>query len=192
MKRTEALEIVKEQLKLSRYEHTIRVTDTAVDLAKYYEQPIDKIEIAAILHDYAKYRDKAEMSRWIETSNLSKDLLQYHSELWHGPVGALLVKFEVGIEDPIILEAIHCHTTGKAHMNMVEKIIFLADYIEPGRDFPGVEAVRIQAKQDLDYACLLALKNTIDHLVIQEQLVYPDALHAYNDLLRKRKIKLGE
>ncbi|GGM31055.1 HD domain-containing protein [Paraliobacillus quinghaiensis] len=190
MNRTEALEIVRKHLKLSRYEHTIRVTDTAVDLAEYYGQPIDKIELAAILHDYAKYRDKNEMRRWIETSNLPKDLLQYHSELWHGPVGALLVKFEVGIEDQLILDAIHCHTTGKAHMNMMEKIIFLADYIEPGRDFPGLDTVRIQAKKDLDYACFLALKNTIDHLVIQEQLIYPDALHAYNDLLRK--IKVGE
>ncbi|WP_112181419.1 bis(5'-nucleosyl)-tetraphosphatase (symmetrical) YqeK [Paraliobacillus zengyii] len=190
MNRTESLQIVKSHLKLARYEHTIRVADTAIDLAVHYEQPTDKIELAAIFHDYAKYRDLDEMKRWIEKSTLPKDLLDYHSELWHGPVGALLVEREVGITDRTILQAIHWHTTGKAYMNTMEKIIFLADYIEPGRNFPGVEDVREQAIQDLDYAVFLTLKNTIQHLITHNQKIYPDAIHAYNHL--KSKIKLGE
>lgn len=189
MDRTKSLELVKPHLKLPRYEHTIRVADTAIDLAKHYQQPVDKVELAAIFHDYAKYRDRDEMQRWIETSTLPKDLLDYHPELWHGPVGALLIEREVGIRDRTILQAIHWHTTGKAYMNTIEKIIFLADYIEPGREFPGVENVREKATQDLDYAVFLALKNTIKHLLDKNQKIYPDAMHAYNHL--NSKIKWG-
>ncbi|WP_117169163.1 bis(5'-nucleosyl)-tetraphosphatase (symmetrical) YqeK [Paraliobacillus sediminis] len=189
MNRTESLQIVKSHLKLPRYEHTIRVADTAIALAKHYGQPVDKIELAAIFHDYAKYRDLDEMKRWIETSTtLPKDLLEHHTELWHGPVGALLVEREVGVTDRTILQAIHWHTTGKAFMSTMEKIIFLADYIEPGRKFPGVEAVREQAKQNLDYALFLALKNTIQHLITHNQKIYPDTIHAYNYLNSKNKL----
>lgn len=188
MNRIESLQIVKSHLKLSRYEHTIRVADTAIALAEHYGQSVDEIELAAIFHDYAKYRDLDEMKRWIETSTLPKDLLEYHTELWHGPVGALLVEREVGITDRTVLQAIHWHTTGKANMNTMEKIIFVADYIEPGRNFPGVEAVREQAQQNLDYALFLALKNTIQHLIAHNQKIYPDTIHAYNYLNSKNKL----
>ncbi|WP_079708437.1 bis(5'-nucleosyl)-tetraphosphatase (symmetrical) YqeK [Paraliobacillus ryukyuensis] len=180
MERQEALDIVKKQLNQKRYDHTIRVTDTAIALAKQYQENEKSVEMAAIFHDYAKYRDKDEMQRVIVESDLPKDLLDYHAELWHGPVGALLVQREVGITNEAILSAIHWHTTGKVHMSKIEKIVFLADYIEPGRSFPGIEEVREQAWINLDYACFMALQNTIAYLVSKQQLVYPDTVHAYN------------
>lgn len=78
---------------------------------------------------------------------------------------------------------VSCHTTGKKHMSVLDKVVFLADYIEPGRNFPGVDEVRETAETDLDKACLLALKNTIVFLVGRGRTVYPDTFHAYNDLL---------
>lgn len=185
MNRQSALELLKPHLTQSRYDHTVRVTDVAIKLAEHYQVDSSKVELAAIFHDYAKYRDLEEMEQIILQSNLPRDLLHFHTELWHGPVGAILVKQEIGITDLDILSGIHWHTTGKAHMSTFEKIIFIADYIEPGREFPGIHEVRQQAEQDLNKACFLALQNTITFLVKKQQLIYPDTFHAYNYFKRK-------
>ncbi|MBP2078129.1 bis(5'-nucleosyl)-tetraphosphatase (symmetrical) YqeK [Oceanobacillus polygoni] len=182
---TEAIEKVKPHLTVKRFEHTLRVADTAVKLAKRYDASQTKAELAAILHDYAKYRSLDEMERWIRKSTLPKDLLDYHHELWHGPVGAILIEREFGIRDKEIQSAVHYHTTGKAGMSILDKIIFLADYIEPGRSFPGINDVRKKAEQDLTHACLMASKNTITYLISKNTTVYPDSFHAYNDLTRQ-------
>ncbi|MFQ3542703.1 bis(5'-nucleosyl)-tetraphosphatase (symmetrical) YqeK [Halobacillus rhizosphaerae] len=182
--REEALAYVKPHLKQSRYEHTVRVTDTAVELAEKYGSDRKLTELAAALHDYAKYKDIDLMKRWIaEDRRLPKDLLDYHHELWHGPVGALMLEREIGLDNQAVISAISAHTTGKKHMSVMDKVVFLADYIEPGRDFPGVDEVRSIAKENLDQACLMALKNTISFLVSKDRTVYPDTLHAYNDFI---------
>lgn len=188
MEQSEALLIVERQLKSERYEHTKRVMETALQLAEKYGVDMKKTEVAAIFHDYAKYRSIEEMKHWIITSSsLPKDLLHYHHELWHGPVGALLVEYEVGIQDREIKEAIHYHTTGRSHMTPLDQVIFLADYIEPGRKFPGLDEVREKAWQDLTAGCWLAAKNTISFLIQKNQPVYPDTFHAYNALTSLKK-----
>ncbi|REJ10650.1 bis(5'-nucleosyl)-tetraphosphatase (symmetrical) YqeK [Halobacillus trueperi] len=182
--REEALEYVRPALKTSRYEHTVRVTDQAVELAERFQADVKKAELAAAFHDYAKYKPVELMERWIESDRrLPKALLDYHHELWHGPVGALMIEQEVGLTDGEIISAISCHTTGKKHMSTLDKVVFLADYIEPGREFPGVDQVRKKAEENLDEACALALKNTIIFLIGKERTVYPDTFHAYNDLI---------
>lgn len=185
MNRNEALSLVQPHLKQSRFEHTIRVVDTALELAPIYNVDVKKAELAAVFHDYAKYRDKNEMERWIINEALPKDLLQYHHELWHGPVGAMMLERELGITDQDVLSAIRWHTTGQANMTMLEKVIFIADYIEPGRQFPGVDEVREKVKDDINLACFLASRNTIQFLMSKGQSIYPDTFHAYNDLLNK-------
>ncbi|WP_087971738.1 bis(5'-nucleosyl)-tetraphosphatase (symmetrical) YqeK [Oceanobacillus rekensis] len=180
-----AIEKVKPHLTDARFKHTLRVVDTAVKLAQTYHESAVKAELAAVFHDYAKYRPLREMEHWIKKSTLPKDLLKYHSELWHGPVGALLVEAEHGITDCEIQDAIHYHTTGRANMSKLDKVIFLADYIEPGRNFPGVEEVREMAELDLTKACWMASKNTISHLMGKNAAVYPDTFYAYNDLTRQ-------
>ncbi|QHE53057.1 bis(5'-nucleosyl)-tetraphosphatase (symmetrical) YqeK [Pontibacillus sp. HMF3514] len=187
MNREEALALVKPHLKQERYDHTVRVMETAIQLAQTYGVDEEKAEIAAIFHDYAKYRPITEMKRWIESTYLPKDLLHYHHELWHGPVGALLVEREIGLKDKEVLEAIHYHTTGRAHMTKLDKVIFLADYIEPGRKFPGLEEVRKSSWEDLDYGCWMASKNTIAFLMSKSQPIYPETFHAYNALTNKIK-----
>ncbi|WP_173916078.1 bis(5'-nucleosyl)-tetraphosphatase (symmetrical) YqeK [Halobacillus sp. Marseille-Q1614] len=182
--REELLHFVKPHLKQSRYEHTVRVTDTAVVLAKRYGADMKKAEIAAILHDFAKHKPKELMKKWIETDRrLSKDLLHYHHELWHGPVGALMLESEIGLTDRAVQSAISCHTSGKKNMSLLDKVIFLADYIEPGRNFEGVEYVRELAEENLDTACFQAVINTIQFLISHHRTVYPDTLHAYNQLV---------
>ena len=188
MERDKALSIVEKQLTVSRYEHTVRVMDTALQLADIYQIDKKKAELAAIFHDYAKYRDREEMKRWIIKERLPHDLLVYHPELWHGPVGAILVEQEVGIDDFDILNAIRWHTTGKQNMSMLEKVIFIADYIEPGRDFPGVEEVRKMAYSDIDHACWMAAKNTIEFLMKKNQPIYPGTFQLYNEKFTGRSL----
>lgn len=121
----------------------------------------------------------------IQQEQMNPLLLKYSSELWHAPVGAYLVKKEVGIDDQDILTAIEFHTSGRPNMTLLEKVIYVADYIEPGRHFPGVEEVRELAEQDLDLALIQSLKNTVSFLMKKNQPVFPDTLATYNSLVQK-------
>lgn len=183
MNREEALRLVKQQITEHRYQHTLGVMETSIILAERYGADAKKAELAAIFHDYAKFRPKDEMKEIILTQNMNKDLLNFNSELWHAPVGAYLVQKEAGITDPEILDAIRYHTSGRVDMTLLDKIVFLADYIEPGRAFTGVEEVRETAKENLDAAVIDALRNTIFFLMKKSQAVYPDTFHTYNDLI---------
>lgn len=184
MDRDKALKLVKEQMPEKRYIHTLGVMETAINLAEKYQANVKKAEMAAIFHDYAKFRSKKEMEKIIIEQNMPKQLLDFHSELWHAPVGAYLVRLEAGIDDEDILQAIRYHTTGNKDMKLLDKIVFLADYIEPGRKFPGVDDVRETANENLNQAVIMALKNTIKFLLDKNQRIYPDTLETYNTLVR--------
>ncbi|WP_075982371.1 bis(5'-nucleosyl)-tetraphosphatase (symmetrical) YqeK [Bacillus massilinigeriensis] len=186
MNRETALKLVKEQLTEHRYQHTIGVMETAIQLAQKYGVDEKKAELAAIFHDYAKFRPKEEMKAIIEKEQMPADLLDYNSELWHAPVGAYLAEKEAGISDKEILDAIRYHTSGRKGMTILEKIIYLADYIEPGRHFPGVEEVRELARHDLDKALIKSIQNTIVFLMKKNQPVYPETFITYNDLVMRR------
>ncbi|MFZ3576475.1 bis(5'-nucleosyl)-tetraphosphatase (symmetrical) YqeK [Virgibacillus sp. DJP39] len=185
MKRDEAIKIVQPALTKERFDHTLRVAETAVELAGMYNVSKEKVELAAILHDYAKYRPLEEMRQFILSSELPNDLLDYHHEVWHGPVASIVVGEQFGISDPEIKGAIRYHTTGKANLGTFEMVIFLADYIEPGRSFPGVEKVREMAPRDLNHACWMVSRNTIQYLLSKNASIYPDSFHAYNYFLQK-------
>jgi len=187
MERNEALQIVKEQLTEQRYIHTVGVMEAAIMLAKRFGADPDKAELAAIFHDYAKFRPKEEMKKIIVEQGYPRDLLEYSPELWHAPAGAFLVEREAGITDPDVLSAIRYHTSGRPGMGLLEKIIYLADYIEPGRSFPGVAEVRLQAEEELDEALISSIKNTISFLLKKKQPIYPDTFLTYNDLVKNRR-----
>ena len=187
MNREEALAIVKEKLTPKRFIHSIGVADTAIELAKHYGADVAKAELAGILHDYAKFRDIDEMRQIVVDQPMPADLLSHHPELLHAPVGAYLVEKEVGITDKEVLSAIALHTSGKAGMTLLDKIIYLADYIEPNRSFPGVDEVRQLAFKDLDDAILKSISNSVKHLLQKEQMIYPETIHFYNDLMSKKE-----
>ncbi|MED3624518.1 bis(5'-nucleosyl)-tetraphosphatase (symmetrical) YqeK [Neobacillus thermocopriae] len=187
MEREEALKIVKVQLTEHRYQHTLGVMETAISLARLYGADEKKAELAAIFHDYAKFRPKEEMREIIKSQSFPQDLLEYNAELWHAPVGAYLVEKEAGITDNEVLDAIRYHTSGRPGMTLLEKIIYLADYIEPGRQFPGVDEVRELAKESLDKALIKSVQNTINFLMKKNQPVYPETFHMYNDLIKKQE-----
>ncbi|MEH7333999.1 bis(5'-nucleosyl)-tetraphosphatase (symmetrical) YqeK [Neobacillus drentensis] len=184
MERERALQLVKKQLTEHRYQHTLGVMETAIILANRYGADEKKAELAAIFHDYAKFRPKEEMKDIIAAKGFPQDLLEYNAELWHAPVGTYLVEKEAGISDRDVLDAIRYHTSGRPGMTLLEKIIYLADYIEPGRHFPGVDEVREMAQGSLDKALIKAVQNTIVFLMKKNQMVYPDTFHTYNDLIK--------
>lgn len=188
MNKEKMLQIVKKQLTEQRYQHTLGVVQTAVQLAERYGADQKKAEAAAIFHDYAKFRKVEEMAEIIRmSSDIPKDLLEYDKELWHAPVGAYLIQHEVGITDEEVLDAIRFHTTGRVGMSRLEKVVCLADYIEPGRHFLGVEDVRKTAEQDLNQALAQSLYNTILFLEKKKQKVYPLTKAAYEDLNVKKR-----
>lgn len=184
MDREQALAIVKPQLTEHRYVHTIGVMETAIRLAEKYGADRKKAEMAAIFHDYAKFRPKEEMRQIIVDQKMPAILLEFNSELWHAPVGAFLAEKEAGIKDGEILDAIRFHTSGRVGMTLLDKIIYLADYIEPGRHFPGVDEVRDLAEKDLDIALTQSMKNTILFLMKKNQQVFPDTFNAYNSIVK--------
>lgn len=188
MERETALKVVKEQLTEHRYKHTLGVMETAINLAQRYHVDEKKAELAAIFHDYAKFRPKEEMKQIIIEQGMAKNLLDFNSELWHAPVGAFLVETEVGITDVEVLDAIRFHTSGRAGMTPLEKVIYLADYIEPGRHFPGVDEVREMAETHLETALIQAMKNSIQFLMRKNQPVYPDTIYTYNDLVNSKEV----
>ncbi|EGK12560.1 bis(5'-nucleosyl)-tetraphosphatase (symmetrical) YqeK [Kroppenstedtia eburnea] len=183
MKRDERAEAVRKQLPKTRWEHTLRVMETAVELADRFGADREQARLAALLHDYCKFWPRERMEGIIRERGLPRDLLEHHVELWHAPVGAEVVREELGIEDEAVLDAIRYHTTGRPHMSLLDKVIFLADYIEPGRRFPGVEEVRQLARKDLDQAVLKSLDNTLVFLIQRSQKVYPLTLAARNDMV---------
>lgn len=184
MNEEQAFAAVEKSLKVRRFEHTLRVTDEAEKLAQRFQEDVKKARLAAILHDYAKYRPVDEMRSTIVAEGLEEELLNYGDEILHAFVGSYYIEMELGIQDRDVLNAIKYHTTGRAGMTTLEKIVFIADYIEPGRTFQGVEDIRKIADSNLDKACFLALRNTISFLVQKKLPVYPATFEAYNELAR--------
>lgn len=179
-----AIDLVKAELVQSRFEHTLRVAEVSKELAVVYGVAVDKVQLAAILHDYAKNWPSEKLKSYILDNGLPRELLDFDKELWHGPVGAHLFENQYGVVDQDILNAIRFHTTGRAEMSLVEMILYLADYIEPGRSFPGLQEVRQASEKNLKYACWLVARNTIMYLMKKNATIHPDSFYAYNDFTR--------
>ncbi|RDX02821.1 bis(5'-nucleosyl)-tetraphosphatase (symmetrical) YqeK [Listeria kieliensis] len=180
MNREEMLEKIKQAMPEKRFQHTLGVEKTAILYAEIYGESTEKASVAALLHDYAKYYPDDQAEKLIRSEKMDPRLLEYSHALWHAPVGAYLAKHEFGVTDAEILEAIRVHTTGSAKMNKLDKILFLADYTEPGRDFPGVEEARVYSKTSLDAGMLFALRRTIAYISSKEQPIFPDTFESYN------------
>lgn len=172
------------QMRMSerRFTHVLGVEETAVALAERFGESPEKASIAALTHDYAKERSDEEFQLAIEQGDYEdkKELIKFGNAIWHGLVGADFVARELGITDEAILNAIRLHTTGAAEMSLLDKIIYVADYIEPGRDFPSVEDARVIAFSDLNQAVAFETKHTLTHLIEAEKPVYPKTIETYN------------
>ena len=176
-------EATRRQMPERRWNHTLGVVETAIQLAGQYGADKAKAELAALLHDYAKAWPISRQEQVIREQGLPLELLEYDKELWHAHAGAWAVRTEHGIEDEEVLDAIRYHSSGRKHMTLLDKIVCLADYIEPGREFPGVERIRELAKHSLEEALVAGFDSTIKHLVEQGKRIFPLTVIARNALI---------
>ncbi|TDF96781.1 bis(5'-nucleosyl)-tetraphosphatase (symmetrical) YqeK [Paenibacillus piri] len=181
------IEAVQSQMPAKRWEHTLGVMETSVRLAKAYGCDPDKAYVAAILHDVVKYWPVQAQGDVIRKNGLQPDLLDYDKEIWHAHAGAFVARRDYGIDDEEVLDAIRYHTTGREKMTMLEKVVCLADYIEPGRDFPGVHNIREIAEHSVEKALLAAFDGTVLFLVEKGKKVYPLTILARNGLIEEIK-----
>lgn len=173
------------QLSKKRFEHVLRVEEMALKLADHYQADEERASISALLHDYAKEMSETDLLAYKDHPLFDSEWLNYGSAIWHGPLAAFIGNDQFGITDEQILKAVWGHTIGEFDMTLDEKILFIADYVEEGRDFPGVEDVRAMAFKDLDKAVNYKIKNSIQHLIEKEQMIYPKTILIYNDWVKK-------
>ena len=165
-----------------RYEHTLGVEYTSAALAMRFGADLEKAQIAGLLHDCAKcISDQEKLSICKKHKIPVTESEQKAPYLLHAKVGAYLAQHKYGIEDQDILNAITYHTTGRENMSLLEKIIFVADYIEPGRKHaPNLGEIRLLAFQDLDKALIRILKDTLCYLETSGGEVDPSTKQTYN------------
>lgn len=182
----EMQEKLKKSLKKERYEHSLRVYETAVKMAEQYKLPKEKISIAALLHDCGRVVSTGESVAKAKELNIKFDEIEKNQPiLLHQKLGVYYAYKDYGIMDAEILDAIGRHTTGGKNMSEVAKIVFVADMIEQGRNFLGVEELRQAAKENLDKAMKMCYAHTIKYLLNSGLLIHPDCIDGYNELVSK-------
>lgn len=170
MNRFEMRERLQSKLTKKRFEHSLGVEYVAGCLAMIYGVDIDKALTAGLLHDCAKCLSPEDKISKCKKHNLPiSDVELRNPELLHAKLGSLYAKEKYGVQDDEILSAIEFHTTGKPAMSLLEKIIFVADYIEPNRKpLPQIDEIRREAFTDLDKSIVHILKNTLSYLEGEE------------------------
>lgn len=180
-------EYLKGNLSAKRLKHTENVRKTVRKLAKKYGEDPEKAELAALFHDMYRELPGNELESYITKYGLENSRYSTGIELAHGKLAAAAMRKEYGITDDDMINAVSFHTTGRAGMSGLEKILFMADAVEPGRNYPGVESLRKVLQEDLDCACLIALRNTINFLKEKNVRVDPDTTEAERYFSNKRK-----
>ena len=170
--------VVVSLLKKSRVNHVLGCRDTAVELARRWGADETDAARAGILHDITKALDgPLQLTLCAEYGTILSDFGKKYPKTLHALTGALVAERIFG-ENEAVINAIRSHTTGKADMNLLEKIIYVADYMEPNRDFPGVDRLRQLAFSDIDAALKLGLEMTLEHLKGQGNEVSPESREA--------------
>ncbi|MDO5037197.1 MAG: bis(5'-nucleosyl)-tetraphosphatase (symmetrical) YqeK [Tissierellia bacterium] len=179
------LKEAKDRIGPKRFAHNQRVAKTARDLALTHGLDPDRAYLAAILHDIAKTKDLDQLKALAQAYQVDwTPEFDRMPQIAHGFIGAQMARMDLGLEDEEILGAIAYHTTGREAMSQLEKLVYLADYIEPGRDFPGVDKARDLAKKDLDQAMVYALTRTLGFLLQEKIEIALDTVRAWNSYQR--------
>ncbi|MCL1804602.1 MAG: bis(5'-nucleosyl)-tetraphosphatase (symmetrical) YqeK [Clostridiales bacterium] len=152
-------------LKPKRFIHSLAVADESVAMGRRFGGDLARLALAGLVHDGAKGYGDEELLALGEAEGLFADPAQRENlSLLHGPAAAWLAKREWGIDDPAILEAVALHTTGEAGMSLEAGIVFMADLIEPGREYAGVDVLRRLCREDLQAAMIEAIEQTFVYL----------------------------
>ncbi len=190
----EYTEVLRGRLTEKRFIHSLNVAESAKELALIYGCDPEKAYTVGLIHDCCK--DEAaglQLSYMIENGVELSEWEINVPKLYHAMCGKVYALKEFGVTDEDMLNAVRYHTTGRKNMSLLEKVVFIADFISAERDYDGVEVMREKAKRSLDEAIVEGLSFTIKDLIDGEKIVHPDTLDAYNDaVFNIQKIKAGE
>lgn len=175
---------LKESIGDKRYKHSLGVMELAKKLAIVYGTDVERAGLAGLFHDCGKFQDNTYLLNAVKDFGIILDnTIKNNTHLIHGPLGAEIVRRVYNIKDKEILNAIRYHTTGRENMSLLEKIIYIADYTEPNRVFPGVDQIRDLAYKDLNSAVLLSMNNTIKYVIDNGWVIHIDTIKARNYLI---------
>lgn len=181
-------EYIKINLSKDRYNHSLGVMKTSEDLARYYGIDENKGRIAGLCHDCAKNFSASDLiSKARSNGQIISNVYYKAPQLLHGTVGAYISKELFHVEDTDILNAIKYHTTGREGMSILEKIVYIADCIEPSRSFKGVNELRKLAYEDLDRALLKSFEESITYILSRGTIIHVDTIKARNYLLLNKR-----
>lgn len=172
---------VQEYLDRIRYEHTMGVMYTAAALAMRYDVDLQKALVAGLLHDCAKCISSEKKIKLCERNDIAiSEAEQKNPGLLHAKLGAFIAKTKYGVEDQEILDSITYHTTGRPAMTLLDKVVYIADYIEPNRtEAPNLDRIRHLAFEDID-ACLYAiLEDSLAYLQTKNEVIDPMTERTY-------------
>ncbi len=164
-----------------RYFHSLNVAKKAEEIVKQLSLPIDieKVRIAGLLHDYAKFMNKEEFEEIVLNNNLSYEYYLNNEKVTHALLGKYAIMNDLGIEDEEILNAIEYHTTGRANMSLLEEVIFLSDYIEDSRVGRNFEKVRNIAQSNYQKAIYIILEENIKKLTTRNAPIHTLTMEAF-------------
>ncbi len=178
MKQEKMMYRLKKTLDAQRYRHTLGVAETAKKMARRFGEDEERAELAGFLHDCAKCMTLEQMLKAAKGETVD-EVMRESKALMHAVAGMCVARDVYGVTDPKVLSAIRWHTTGHAGMTNLEKIVYLADVIEPNRKpFPGIEALRTLAKKNLDEAMHYALRMSYNHIQEQGKTLHGDTMAA--------------
>ncbi|MBS5064753.1 MAG: bis(5'-nucleosyl)-tetraphosphatase (symmetrical) YqeK [Hungatella hathewayi] len=185
---------LKEKLKPSRYEHTLSVSFTCMALAMRYGYPLDKAELAGLLHDCAKRYDDQTILELCEKHGIEVTPAERLAlPVLHAKYGAWMAEHRFDVQDREILDAIACHTTGKPDMGLLDKILFVADFIEPRRNqAENLPDMRRLAFIDLDEALFQILEGMLAYLEREGQYIDSMSQETYQYYLALREGRTGK
>jgi len=165
-----------------RFTHSVNVAHTCRELAKMYGEDEEKAWYTGLLHDIFKNAPKENTLAFFAENNIVlTDCERNAPKLWHAMAGSVYLQKTYGFDEEFI-RAVRYHTTGRANMSLLEKIVFCADFISAERNYPGVDDMRERVKVSLEYCMEEGLRFTIDELVNALLPVHPDTIHAFNDI----------
>lgn len=185
-RKDEFISLIRGKLNEDRFIHSMGVADTAVILAEKFGADRDKAYIAGLLHDVMKNESEEEQLKMMKKDGIILSQAEKNNpKLWHAMSGAAFMKLELGITDPDILNAVRYHTTGRAGMSLLEKIIYTADFISPERNYPDVDVMRSLSFESLDKGDLYSLQFSLRKLSESKLVIHTDSVDFYNELVIK-------
>lgn len=177
----EIKEKLQKMLSPKRFAHSVHVMEASRRLAEKYGEDPEKAAMAGLIHDCARDLGKTETIMLCSKYGIAiDDIMQCQPELLHGKVGAFLARDIFGVNCHQILAAVSEHTMGREGMERLSSIVFIADYIEAGRVYPGVEAVRKAAEESLEKAIVAGIDNTIEYILAKGNLLHPQTVATRN------------